>query len=82
MRWEMPVPQLQPGSGHLHLVLLPDLLVQPECLPRAQASSPIRCWGSCVSVLFTGGGEKGAPDGLKSTVGFPQEGMATKHAAE
>jgi len=48
---DLSIPQLQPGSGYLHLILLPDLLVQPACLPRTQACSTIRCWDSWISVL-------------------------------
>jgi len=60
---DLPTPQLQPGPGFLHLLLLSNLLVQPECMPRTQASSAVR-WkgGPCASVLLHllgGGGRKG-----------------------
>ena len=75
---DLPTPQLQPGPGFLHLILLPNLLVQPERVPRTQASSAVRWQGvpcQCPSSPAQRWWEKGAPEGLKSMVRFPQDGM-------
>lgn len=81
---DLSTPQLQPGPGYLHLILLQNLLVQPERVPRTQASSGLRWQGvpcQCTSPAQQWW-EKGAPEGLKSMVRIPQEGMDIEHTAE
>lgn len=57
----LPTPQLPTGPGHLHLLLLPKLPVQPECMPGAPAGSAMRCQGVPFRVLLhllSGAGRK------------------------
>lgn len=80
MLQDLPTSQLQPGLSFLHLTLLPNLLVQPKRMPGTQASSAVTY--QCPSSPARWWWEKGAPEGLKHMVRFPQEGMDIKHAAE